>query len=94
MDIKSEQDPEDGIRVTKHLIIQFRNKYGETIREKLDHGNGNNFIGENIPIIYIERNNHYKIVTNSNFWLIKLPIGMFLIGFTILLIIVVLTFRI
>lgn len=91
VDIKKYTDnsslADSGPRTSIYPIVEFITKNGEKVTSELNQGKGNYQIGQNVNIIYLKKGKKYDIVTNSNLWLIKFPIGMIIIGLIILSII-------
>ena len=80
----TEKDLEYGDRTTTYPVVEFRDTSGNTIVQELDQGDGSYMVGQRLSIIYLKRNREYEIVTNSNLFLVRFPLGMLIIGLIIL----------
>ena len=75
---------DSGDRVTTYPVVEFRNTSGNKIVQELNQGKGSYIVGQRLSIIYLKRNRDYEIVTNSNLYLVRFPLGMAIIGLIIL----------
>ncbi len=80
----TEKDLEYGDRTSTYPVVEFRDTSGNKIVQELGQGDGSYMIGQRLSIIYLKRNRSYKIVTNSNLFLVRFPLGMAIIGLIIL----------
>lgn len=90
--IKTDRDQESGPQITKYPIIEFKNRKGAIITSELTQSDNKYMVGYKIPIIYLLKQNEYKIVINSKLWLIRFPVGMALVGLIICSIVIIINF--
>lgn len=91
--IEKDRDSERRTIISKYPKVQFINTEGEKIITELSQGDGSYVIGQRIPIIYERNKGKYDITINSNLWLVRFPLGLALVGFVILAMVIIFTFK-
>jgi len=76
IEVRKETDLDAGDMIFQYPIVEFINTKREKVQVTLNQGSGENFVGQNIPIIYLKKGADYDVITNMPLFTKRFPIGM------------------